>query len=166
MATSCGARSCLSIFLSYDRGPPTLPVARACLAKAVPAEEASNEPRKGEAAQLPRKLDLISSCSSLDSKAPDASSGPLQSGRVRRHPGGRGREIVARGSMTIRCAAPGATPRFPPAATRNRPSHSGVDQRNRVNTNPNFLTQPVGTLYERHLLRHSRSPAGLASRRR
>src|SRR5216683_1191851 len=52
MATSCGARSCLSIFLSYDRGPPKLPVARAYLAKAIPAEEASNEPRKGEAAQF------------------------------------------------------------------------------------------------------------------
>src|SRR6478752_8073279 len=34
MQISCGARSCFSIFPSYDRGPPSLPVAR--LAKATP----------------------------------------------------------------------------------------------------------------------------------
>jgi hypothetical protein len=72
MAISCGARSCLSIFLSYDRGPLTLPLARACLAKANPAEEAFKQATQGggSAVPLPRKLDLISSCSSINSKAP------------------------------------------------------------------------------------------------
>jgi hypothetical protein len=133
-----------------------------------PAEEAFKQATQGGGSvlPLPRKLDLSSSCSSLNSKAPDASSGPCNRVGSDAILGVEGREIVARRSMTICCAAAGATPRFRPAATRNRPSHSGVDQCNRVNTNPNFLTQPVGTLHERHLLRNSRSPAGLAPRRR
>jgi hypothetical protein len=37
---------------------------------------------------LPRQLNLISPCSSLDSKAPDASSGPFQSGGLPSAPRG------------------------------------------------------------------------------
>src|SRR6266481_5403687 len=80
MPTSCGAKSCLSIFLSYDRGSPTLPVVRACLAKADPTEAAFKQatPGRGSALRLPRKPDLISSCCSLIGKAPEASSGPCR----------------------------------------------------------------------------------------
>src|SRR5882762_1153516 len=46
MPTSCGARSCLSIFLSYDRGPPKFPVARVCLAKPIRRKKLSNKPHK------------------------------------------------------------------------------------------------------------------------
>src|SRR5712675_1229448 len=55
MPTSCGAKSCLSIFLSCDRGSPTLPIVRAWLAKADPTEAAFKQatPGRGSALHCP-----------------------------------------------------------------------------------------------------------------
>src|SRR5258706_5882633 len=74
MTTSCGARSCFSIFPSCDRGPPTLPVAAA--SRRSPSESFQARHAKGQEAHFHcrNNSNLISTCSSLDSKAPDASS--------------------------------------------------------------------------------------------
>src|ERR1700676_1396318 len=47
MTTSCGARSCFSIFPSYDLGPPTLPVWPEFVSESQSREEASRQDTRG-----------------------------------------------------------------------------------------------------------------------
>src|SRR6267378_80646 len=80
MPTSCGAKSCLSIVLSCDRGSPTLPVVRACLAKADPTEEAFKQatPGRGSALRCPENPILFHHAAVSSARPPDASSGPCR----------------------------------------------------------------------------------------